>query len=163
LVSLGQEIIEQRVLFLKDIEPYVLEKADRLFARSADLTILYESKVLDANNEIILRDKIEQNQAKEIAAGVTLYGPHRDDFVFLYKGKPLRTYGSRGQQRLAGIVLVLAIGEHIYKSQQVKPILLLDDIYSELDKTHRDNVEKVLKGYKNSQVVLTSSTLISEK
>jgi DNA replication and repair protein RecF len=87
--------------------------------------------------------------------GYTLVGPHKDDFLVKDKdGKSLSVYGSRGEQRMA--VLALKMGElyFIEAKKNIKPILLLDDIFSELDEIHRDEVLRVTKG---RQVIVTTA------
>ncbi len=98
--------------------------------------------------------RFEEKRSAEIGAGRTLIGPHRDDFAVLESGRNLGVYGSRGEQRLG--VLWLKLGQLAYleetKDQQV--ILLLDDIFSELDKEHR---QMVLDSIDHRQVIATAT------
>jgi len=77
---------------------------------------------------------------QDLEAGVTLVGPHRDDMAFLVDGRDLRTYGSRGQQRTAAVALKLAEVQVLKDVLGVSPILLLDDVMSELDQERRRRV-----------------------
>lgn len=95
--------------------------------------------------------RLRNRRAREIAAGTTLYGPHRDNFRFVANGRDLRTFGSRGQQRTAALALKLAELEASSATTGVAPILLLDDVMSELDARRRqtllaalDNVEQAI-------------------
>ncbi|MDQ3442292.1 MAG: DNA replication and repair protein RecF [Chloroflexota bacterium] len=81
---------------------------------------------------------IESARPEEFRRGVTVIGPHRDDFVFLIEGRELASYGSRGQQRLGVVAYRLAEMDIIDEISGERPILLLDDVLSELDSFHRD-------------------------
>lgn len=108
-------------------------------------------------------ERLYKYKDEEVAAGYTLVGPHKDDFKIMVNGqwsmdngayKDLMKYGSRGEQRLG--VLFLKIGSMYYLEQElgVKPLLLLDDILSELDEVHRKQVVELMEG---RQTVLTTA------
>ncbi|EKE05749.1 MAG: DNA replication and repair protein recF [uncultured bacterium] len=101
----------------------------------------------------ISEGRLEQYKNEEIASATTLVGPHRDDFIFLQESRDLARYGSRGQQRMEILWLKLAELAYIEEVTEVKPILLLDDIFSELDHMHREIVMQTLKDH---QVIITS-------
>ena len=98
--------------------------------------------------------RLAQYSEAEVAVGYTLVGPHKDDFVIKSEDRDLMKYGSRGEQRLA--VLFLKIGAMQYSEEKlgVKSVLLLDDIFSELDQIHREEVVKMMKG---RQTIVTSA------
>ncbi|GIK74163.1 MAG: DNA replication and repair protein RecF [Chloroflexota bacterium] len=81
--------------------------------------------------------KLAARRVRELAAGTTLYGPHRDDLRFLANGRDLRVYGSRGQQRSAALSLKLAEVRAMTAATGLAPLLLLDDVMSELDAERR--------------------------
>jgi DNA replication and repair protein RecF len=90
-------------------------------------------------------------------AGHTLVGPHKDDFVIYSingQDRDLMKYGSRGEQRLAVLFAKLGIMQYLEDKIKAKPILLLDDIFSELDETHR---QEVLKMTEVRQTILTTA------
>ncbi len=87
--------------------------------------------------EEAFRTAIAQGRDREIAAGMTLTGPHRDDFAFDLQGADLAQFGSRGQQRLATLALKLAEAQFMQARVGEAPLLLLDDILSELDPPRR--------------------------
>lgn len=103
---------------------------------------------------IISEARILQYETQEVAAAMTLVGPHRDDFQFLEKAKDLSAFGSRGEQRLAVLWLKLAELEFVAVRTKDRPILLLDDIFSELDHEHREEVVKVTA---KQQTILTTT------
>jgi DNA replication and repair protein RecF len=106
------------------------------------------------NASTISPARLAQHSAAEIALGYTLVGPHKDDFIVRSQGRDLMKYGSRGEQRLAVLFLKLGNMQYIEKKLGVKPILLLDDIFSELDQEHREEVLKMTKG---RQTIITTA------
>ena len=104
--------------------------------------------------------KLQERRARELAAGNTLYGPHRDDFRFLAstngnEPRNLRTYGSRGQQRTAALALKLAEVQAMTEATGEPPLLLLDDVMSELDASRRATLLTALAGV--HQAVITTT------
>ncbi|MBI4036614.1 DNA replication/repair protein RecF [Candidatus Daviesbacteria bacterium] len=89
-------------------------------------------------------ERLQEYNGREIAASVTLIGPHRDDFVVKLAGRNLAIYGSRGEQRTATLAFKLAQLEYMALSLGKRPILLLDDVFSELDANHRAAVVAVV-------------------
>lgn len=116
-----------------------------------DLKIVYQKSLISPQ-------RLEQYQEKEIAAGMTLVGPHRDDFVFnlISKGRErnLHLFGSRGEQRTAVFSLKLAELEFVAEKIGQRPVLLLDDIFSELDHQRRQQLVKIIP---KQQTVLTTT------
>lgn len=102
----------------------------------------------------VTEEKLKGNRERDIAAGVTLSGPHRDDFRFKFKSKDLEFFGSRGEQRMAVLALKLAELEYFRVQRGVRPILMLDDIFSELDWDHRETVISVIG---NQQTIITAA------
>lgn len=103
---------------------------------------------------LLSAEKLAKNRERDIAAGVTLSGPHRDDFVFIFKGKNLEYFGSRGEQRMAVLALKLAELEYFAIQRGARPVLALDDIFSELDWEHR---EAVLDVVGKQQTIITAA------
>lgn len=89
-------------------------------------------------------ERLNETNGREIAAAATLIGPHRDDFSVYLEGKNLAHYGSRGEQRTATLAFKLAQFEYMTKILNQRPILLLDDIFSELDADHRAHVIEIV-------------------
>jgi DNA replication and repair protein RecF len=92
----------------------------------------------------------------ELRRGVTLVGPHRDDFMFLLGGHDLAAYGSRGQQRLAVVATKLGELQQIIVSTGTRPILMLDDVLSELDPERQERLLKAL-GPAECQILITTT------
>lgn len=109
---------------------------------------------LEYDASSISPSRLKQYESAEVSVGYTLVGPHKDDFVILSTKRDLMVYGSRGEQRLAVLFLKLGTLQYIEEKMGVKPILLLDDIFSELDEEHRVEVVKMTKG---RQTIITST------
>jgi DNA replication and repair protein RecF len=99
--------------------------------------------------------QLAKRRERELAAGSTLYGPHRDDLRFFANGRDLRLYGSRGQQRTAALALKLAEVQVMTAATGAAPVLLLDDVMSELDARRRSTLLAALADAR--QVILTTT------
>jgi DNA replication and repair protein RecF len=100
-------------------------------------------------------DGLHRTRDREIAAGASLLGPHRDDMTFAVDGRDLRTYGSRGQQRTGALALKLAEVQMMLEVTGESPLLLLDDVMSELDATRRRALLDALAGA--AQAIVTTT------
>ncbi len=89
-------------------------------------------------------ERLAQYNGREVVAAATLIGPHRDDFVVQLDGRNLAHFGSRGEQRTATLAFKLAQLEYMALTLGKRPILLLDDVFSELDALHRAHVVEVV-------------------
>ncbi len=128
-----------------------------------NLKIVYENNLNIENLAIEeikekLLEKYNTNKQKEILAGMTLYGPHRDDFHFLIGENDIKIYGSQGQQRLAMIALKLSEISIFEEVAGTKPILLLDDIFSELDKNKKNRLINYIN--QDIQVIITANDTV---
>lgn len=154
LIKSGSYITAKRQIFID-----YLNHKYKLDTGGTDFSLPIYS--LDYDKSLISADRIEQYKNEEIAAGNTLVGPHRDDFSFKLKNhtenlRDLSDFGSRGEQRLA--VLWLKLGElaYIENMTETRPLLLLDDILSELDVQHRKLIFKLIN---NQQTIMTTIDL----
>ena len=110
---------------------------------------------------VALAEQLETARADEFRRGVTLIGPHRDDFVFDLDGRELALYGSRGQQRLGILAYKLSEGDLIAEMTGERPLLLLDDVLAELDSVHRDLIlSGVLSNHCQLLVTSTDASLL---
>ena len=117
----------------------------------------------DANVKQVMLDKFKEKRDLEIKLSSTMYGPHRDDLEFYLNDINLKFYGSQGQQRIAVLTLKLSEIEIFRKYVDSTPILLLDDIFSEIDKIKRENLLKYID--KDIQTIITTTEVdnIDEK
>ena len=109
----------------------------------------------DLKNKML--EKLSKNLNKEIKFGSTLYGPHRDELEFFLSDKNLKVYGSQGQKRLAVLATKLSEIDIFRQFKETSPILLLDDVFSELDDIKKNNVIKYLSN--DIQVIITTTEL----
>lgn len=145
LLENGDVISQKR----KELIDFVNQQPDYF----GDLVINYEKSLLSPQ-------RLEKYQEKEIVAGMTLIGPHRDDFTLnLVNGdeeRNLHLFGSRGEQRTAVFSLKLAELEYVAEKIEQRPVLLLDDIFSELDHQRRQHLVKVIP---KQQTIITTTDI----
>lgn len=134
LVSFGSKIIERRQQFASQLCEIIYDIHKKLSGEKEELIIQYEPDVSIDNFEKMMK----LNQERDIKLKQTTTGPHRDDFSFIVNGIDIRKYGSQGQQRTAALSLKLSEIELVKKISKDTPVLLLDDVLSELD-SNRQN------------------------
>ena len=126
------------------------------------LTVSYQSTSgieadwSEMNHERIFWKKINRNQRRELDRGLNLIGPHRDDLHFFVNEYDVQTYGSQGQQRTTALSLKLAEIELIKQEVGEAPILLLDDVLSELDDYRQSHLLNTIQGDVQTFVTTTS-------
>ena len=136
LVNFGKHIIEAREKFISRLNDIVKEIHFSLTGGKEELVLSYEPNVrVDRFEEELMRGAERDRHQK-----ITLTGPHRDDICFLANGIDLRKYGSQGQQRSAALSLKLAEIELVKSLSREYPVLLLDDVLSELDSSRQENL-----------------------
>lgn len=122
-----------------------------------ELLLAYESSVIPTADRAAVKENyrkiLSESIDREIAAGVTLFGPHREDIDIKINGKSARSFASQGQQRSTVLALKLAEGEVIREICGEYPVFLFDDVLSELDEGRR---EYVLSGRGDRQIIITS-------
>jgi len=139
LIIQGQKLTRKREDFINYLND---SKKDIL-----DFKIFYDKS-------IISKERLLQYKDAEVGSGVTLVGPHRDDFSISLKEHDIKFFGSRGQQRLAILQLKILELNYIEKITRNKPTLLLDDIFSELDEEH---INLVLDMIGDQQAIITTT------
>ena len=134
LVSFGSKIIERRNLFTEQLCEIIGNIHNKLSGGKEELIVKYEPDVSIEEFE----NKMRENQEKDIRYKMTQSGPHRDDFSFIVNGIDIRKFGSQGQQRTAALSLKLSEIELVKKMIKDTPVLLLDDVLSELDSSRQN-------------------------
>lgn len=137
-------------------------------AGSGDLKIVYVPNILIDDYSIdsitnSLKQIYRKNYLKELNYGMTLFGPHRDDFNFLLNDNNLKFYGSQGQQKLAVISYKLAEISIFQSISGTNPVLLLDDVFSELDIKKRNKLLKIINNGIQSVITTTDLKNINKK
>ena len=152
LVSYGSKIIERRQKFVEQLNDIIYEIHKKLSGGREELKIVYEPNV-DIDE---FEKKLRESQDRDIRSKMTSVGPHRDDFSFMIGNTDIRTFGSQGQQRTAALSLKLSEIELVKKITKDTPILLLDDVLSELD-SNRQNY--LLNSIGDIQTIITCTGL----
>ena len=152
LVSYGQKIIEQRNTFISQLNEIIYEIHLKLTGGKEKLEIVYEPDVLAMDFE----EKLQKCQERDIRLKQTSAGPHRDDFSFAVGAVDIRKFGSQGQQRTAALSLKLAEIELVRKMTKDVPLLLLDDVLSELDSSRQNYL---LNSIGDIQTIITCTGL----
>lgn len=135
---------------------YLTTKREGFIGFVNNLPSLVLDYQLEYDKSVISPARLEEYAVEEVAAGATLVGPHRDDFGFRLAGRDLHAFGSRGEQRMAILWLKLCELEFISQQTTERPILLLDDIFSELDGPHRKLVLDIIPA---QQTIITTTDL----
>jgi len=148
LVNYGNSVIKRRRQFIKELNEVILEIHRRLTGGAETLKLVYEENV----KELDFAAQLALQQDRELRNGVSMIGPHRDDMGFKCDGIDLRHFGSQGQQRTAALSLKLAEIDLVERITGDKPLLLLDDVLSELDKGRQD---MLLDSIHDIQTVIT--------
>ncbi|MBD5520661.1 MAG: DNA replication/repair protein RecF [Lachnospiraceae bacterium] len=152
LVSFGSKIIERRKIFVEQLNDIIYEIHRKLSGDREELVISYEPDTLIENYE----HSLIVNKEKDIKLKQTTVGPHRDDFSFMAGNIDIRKFGSQGQQRTAALSLKLSEIELVKKLTKDNPVLLLDDVLSELD-SNRQNY--LLNTIGDIQTIITCTGL----
>lgn len=162
LAQYGSKIIKRREEFIKQINEIIKPIHSELTDNSEFINVVYSKNC----KEDILYEQIIANREKDIKIKSTSVGPHRDDILFFNfsdenqiskdKGINIRTYGSQGQKRTVALSLKLAEIELVKSLIHDTPVLLLDDVLSELDSNRQNHL---LKSLKEIQTVITCTGL----
>src|SRR3954471_12405252 len=148
----GAELIADRSRAVSSIAPAFAERARDLgLPDPVDLRYMPRSKSLDADG---LRRELNERRSGDIERGFTTHGPHRDDLSLLHAGRPLRTLGSQGQQRV-GLLALLFAERDVLGARKRPPLMLLDDVMSELDATRRERLSELLRA--GGQALVTTT------
>lgn len=148
LVNYGIKIIKERNNFIIMMNEIIQDIHKNLTSNLEEIEIRYEKSV----EEEEFLDNLVKKRETDLKYQSTQIGPHRDDMSFYVNGMDIRTYGSQGQQRTVALSLKLAEIQLVKKIIQDNPILLLDDVMSELDKKRRD---ALLDAIKDIQTIIT--------
>lgn len=152
LILYGVKIIERRSQFLTELNEIVCDIHKSISGGRETLVLQYEPS---AEAECLGRE-LSGAQEKDLRTGMTSFGPHRDDISFLINGTDIRKYGSQGQQRTSALSLKLSEIELVKRLIHDTPVLLLDDVLSELD-SNRQNY--LLNSIHDIQTIITCTGL----
>lgn len=152
MVEYGKKIIEERKAFIQRLNGIIYEIHQHLTGNKEELFISYEENVKAEDFEAVLK----RNRERDIKMKMSMTGPHRDDICFKIKEIDIRKFGSQGQQRTAALSLKLSEIELVKQEIGDTPILLLDDVLSELDSNRQ---KYLLDSIHNIQTLITCTGL----
>ena len=162
LIEFGSRIIEKRTAYLDEMKVILRSYYRDISGTDEIVDIGYKTNYMDGNTSFSIGETmltaLANRATEERRRGTTLVGPHRDDIEFLLNDKPLKHFGSQGQQRSYILALKMAEIEYIQRKFGSPPILLLDDMTSELDRERNQNLMDFLKK-REMQVFITTTNL----
>jgi DNA replication and repair protein RecF len=163
LIQSGCQILKERLRAVRQLAPLAAE-AQRLVSGEKEILSLRYVSSLDlsgredlaqADLPAMFKRRLREMAREEVARRATLVGPHRDDLEILIQARPARAFGSQGQQRTAALALKLAEVAYLRGCLGENPVLLLDDVFSELDSRRKQALLDLLDT--NVQTFLTSA------
>jgi len=161
LVENGSYIVVQRRRLVAELNGIAQAIHDELVGGAARLELDYSSNLVTEGSpsgiEYQFRRALNRTRSKEMARGMTVVGPHRDSLQFRLNGMDMAKYGSRGQQQTIALALKLAEAKYIQAQVGDPPILLLDDVFAELDRARRQHLLESLVSFQ--QVLITATEL----
>ncbi|MFD2679640.1 DNA replication/repair protein RecF [Bacillus seohaeanensis] len=161
-IEIATKIVQKRFEFIQMLEAWAKPIHSGISRNLETLEILYKPSIDVSENQEwskmveVYENKFKQIRQREIDRGVTLVGPHRDDLQFIVNGRDVQTFGSQGQQRTTALSVKLAEIELIHSEIREYPILLLDDVLSELDDYRQSHLLNTIQGKVQTFVTTTS-------
>jgi len=159
LLGTGAAILDARRVLLDELATPLAEAHAEIAPGEGRLAATYESSAPQLPGELprdALARRLAETAEKEIWNGTTLVGPHRDDVAFRLDGRDLAGFASRGQQRTAILALKLAELDLLTEHDGSPPLLLLDDVFSELDPSRRSHLVRRIAGLPQAFVTTTT-------
>jgi len=158
LIELGLDINRSRNKFIQTVSNLAKGYHEKLSGSNDELRIAYKaSPTLDNYTPDAYRNKLDSKRTRELFMGQSMYGPHRDDLQFLLSNYDCKGFASRGQVKTAVLSAKLAVFEYTKQLCGEAPILLLDEVYSDLDRKRLDYLMSLFPSL--SQVIVTTSKL----
>jgi DNA replication and repair protein RecF len=152
----GADVIRYRLRFLKELSKYFIVYYETISQQKESIAISYASAIFHngANGDIntLLQNTMQENQARELTMRTTVVGPHLDDIYLMLDRRNARKFASQGQQRTIALCLKLALIDLFFEKNGERPIVLLDDVMSELDAERQG---MVLEAAEKAQSFLT--------
>lgn len=152
LIETGKKIIRRRKQFVDELREIVSDIHYRISGGKEELFLKYEPNI----DDIFFEDELSKAKEKDKKLCQTSVGPHRDDLLFSIGDVDIRKYGSQGQQRTSALSLKLSEIELVRKSISDTPVLLLDDVLSELDSSRQNYL---LNNISDTQTIITCTGL----
>lgn len=161
LGELGGQIVRERSKLVERFAERASELYGRLVQKDFDVTLAYRSQFAHQQYETSLLHKLEASTDLDVARGFTAYGPHRDDLAVDINGHPVQEAASRGETRTLVLALKILELQLLEELQGTRPLLLLDDVFSELDGKRRHALTGFLTKYQTF-ITTTDADLVIE-
>ncbi len=152
LAKYGVNLFNSRKVFIEEINAR-LTKTYRSIAKNKDQIEINYTSEAESFSETDYLKKLETDYEKDHILGHTSFGVHRDDYLFVFNHKIANGSASRGETRSIILALKFIEADLVYEKLHLKPIILLDDVFSELDETRR---QCLVKNFQDNQVIITS-------
>lgn len=152
LLSYGKKLIERRSRFVNELNEIIYDIHKKLSGSREEIEVIYEPDT----KEDTFEENLKLSNDRDMKYKTTTVGPHRDDFCFYINGVDIRKYGSQGQQRTAALSLKLSEIEMVKRASKDQPVLLLDDVLSELDSSRQNYL---LSSIGDIQTIITCTGL----
>lgn len=156
LAKYGAQILEKRTRFVEQLNEYASRLHHYISNRSETLEIIYQSSYGEPVTEDTIYDLYQENYQDDLRRGVTTVGIHRDDLKFYVNGIDVSRFGSQGQQRTTALAVKLSLIDFIKDATGHYPIVLLDDVLSELDDTRQSQLLDCIKDRVQTFVTTTN-------
>jgi len=153
MIRLGNAIHAKRRSFLEEFIPVFQERYNFIGIEDEDVHLEYRSQL----NEMSFEKLLTVNERKDVFTQYSNAGIHKDDLVFTIKRYPIKKFGSQGQQKSFIIALRLAQYDLLMRQLNVKPVLLLDDIFDKLDQTRVKKLLDLVSNHYFGQVLVTDT------
>lgn len=169
LITSGAQVLLKRNQFIRKIEAWAQNIQAQMTDGQEQLELTYRTFIHDVGQLEVddlqeqYSEQLRQREQKERERGTTLVGPHRDDITCKVNGIDVQVFGSQGQQRTTALSLKLAEIELIYQEIGEYPLLLLDDVLSELDKSRQTHLIHSIQGKVQTFITTTNTEGIDEQ
>jgi DNA replication and repair protein RecF len=165
LVSTGAELVAARLALVRELQPLVAQSYSSVAPSGGDATMAYRSTLGEtlphesdrAGLEASMRLALEEVRRQELDRGISLVGPHRDELVLTLQGLPAKGYASHGESWSFALALRLASYDLLRSEESpgAEPVLVLDDVFAELDVSRRERLAALVAG--GEQVLVTAA------
>jgi DNA replication and repair protein RecF len=155
LTELGTELGDERARLIAHISPRVSKAYEELAEKATPIGLVYEPEW----RRIGLASELQTSRMDDIRRGTSTVGPHRDDIELLINGLPARTHASQGEQRTLALAMRLAVHRMVTEEFGSPPVLILDDVLSELDPSR---AAALLRHFPEGQVLITTAGYLPE-
>jgi len=156
LAEYASFIMEKREEYINSVNRYLPAHYENLSGKKQKLEIIYKPSFPVSEGWAGLLTRLTESRSRDILARVTSIGPHRDDIAFTLDGRNVIEFASRGEFRTVILALKLAEVDFLTEKTGEKPVLLLDDVFSELDESRRDLLSQI---FTHQQTIVTTTDL----